>query len=120
MADSSPIDAYLATLPANQREALERLRARVHRLVPGLTETMSYGMPALRHEGGVLLWFAGWKHHCAIYPLTEAFLADKVDELAGFGRTKGSLHFTPEMPLPDALLDAFVRARLDDVEGTTT
>jgi uncharacterized protein YdhG (YjbR/CyaY superfamily) len=119
MADSSPIDAYLGTLPSDQRELLESVRARVHGLVPGLTETMSYGMPAFRHEGGILLWFAGWKRHCAIYPLTDAFLAANTDELASFGRTKGSLHFTPEMPLPDALLDRLVRARLADVEGTT-
>jgi uncharacterized protein YdhG (YjbR/CyaY superfamily) len=118
MAESSPIDGYLAKLPADQHELLEGLRTRVHRLVPDLTETMSYGMPALRHERGVLLWFAGWKHHCAIYPLTDAFLAANIHELEGYGRTKGSLHFTSEMPLPDELLDRLIRARLADVEGT--
>ena len=42
----SRIDAYLATLPADQREALQHLRAQVARLVPEAEETISYGMPA--------------------------------------------------------------------------
>jgi len=52
MADSSPIDTYLATLPADQRAALQRLRAEVARLVPDAVETISYGpLPARWLQG---------------------------------------------------------------------
>ena len=33
-----------------------------------------------------------------------------------FGRTKGSLHFTPEAPIPERLVGELVRARLSDLE----
>jgi len=110
------IDAYLATLPPDQQEALQALRKRIARTVPDAVETISYGMPAFRLGGRGLIWFAGWKAHCSIYPLTDAFLAAHRGELKGFGRTKGSLHFTPEHPLPDELLDRLIRERVADVE----
>jgi uncharacterized protein YdhG (YjbR/CyaY superfamily) len=111
------IDAYLATLPADQRDALQRLRAQITRLIPGAEETISYGMPAFKLDGHAVVWFAGWKHHCTIYPLTDTFLASHADELKGYDRTKGSLHFTPAAPLPEALIESFVRARIGDLAG---
>lgn len=115
--DTSPLDAYLATLPADQREALQRLRAQVTRLVPDAVETISYGMPTFKLDGRALLWMAGWKNHLSIYPLTDTFFAAHEDELKGYGRTKGSLHFTPEAPLPDSLFEELVKRRLADLEA---
>jgi uncharacterized protein YdhG (YjbR/CyaY superfamily) len=113
----SPIDAYLATLPADQRETLQRLRSQIRRQLPEAEETISYGMPAFELKGHAVIWFAGWKRHCSIYPLTETFLAAHLEELKPFRGTKGSLHFTPERPLPEALVEGLVRARLADLEG---
>jgi len=110
------VDAYLTGLPPDQRELLEDLRARVARLVPDAKELISYGMPAFKLHGRFLVSYAGWKRHCSIYPLTDAFLAAHRAALAGFGRTKGSLHFTPAAPVPDALLDELILARVGDLE----
>ena len=116
--DTDPrIDAYLATLPTDQRELLQRLRARIARLLPGADETISYGMPAFALDGRAIVWFAGWKAHCSIYPLTDRFLKAHAQELKGYGRTKGSLHFTPKVPLPDALMERLVLDRLAEVEA---
>jgi len=117
MADAAPIDLYLAALPDAQRAALERLRTQVARLVPDAVETISYGMPTFKLHGRALLWFAGWKAHCSIYPLTDTFLATHADELKGYRRTKGSLHCMPEAPLPEALVEDLVRARVADIGG---
>ena len=115
----SPIDAYLAGLPADQRETLQRIRAELHRLVPDAEESMGYGMPVIKHHGQGVIWFAGWKNHLSIYPLTDAFLAARESELDGYERTKGSLHFTPDAPLPSTLFEELVKARLADLEAGT-
>lgn len=117
VAQDSPIDAYLAGLPQEQRDALQRLRAQIARLVPDAVETMSYGMPTFKLRGRGLVYFAGWKTHCSIYPLTDAFLEAHAAELAGYGRTKGSLHFTPATPLPESLLESLIRERVADLEA---
>jgi len=117
MARDPRIDAYLAALPADQRELLQRLRAQIARLLPGAAETISYGMPAFAIDGRAIVWLAGWKAHCSIYPLTDAFLKAHATELKGYGRTKGSLHFTPKAPLPDGLVERLVLDRLAEVEA---
>lgn len=117
MANDSRIDAYLATLPADQRDTLQHLRAQIARLLPHASETISYGMPAFARDGRAIVWYAGWKKHCTIYPLTDRFLKAHAQELEGYGRTKGSLHFTPQQPLPDALVEQLVTDRLTDVEA---
>lgn len=110
------MDAYLAKLPAPQREALQRLIDQITRVVPDAQETMSYGMPTIKVDGKSLLLFAGWKAHCSIYGLTDAFIAEHADQLVGYDRTKGSLHFTPEAPFPEALVEKMVRARLAELD----
>jgi uncharacterized protein YdhG (YjbR/CyaY superfamily) len=117
MAQDSRVDAYLATLPADQRLLLEDLRARIAQLVPDAVELISYGMPAFKLNGRFLVSYAGWKAHCSIYPLTDSFLKAHADELERFGRTKGSLHFTPERPVPEALVEDLIRGRVADLEG---
>ena len=117
MSSPSPIDAYLAIRPVAQREALQHLRSQIRRLVPDAEETISYGLPAFTLKGRAVVWFAGWKAHCSIYPLTDSFLQAHAAELGTYRRTKGSLHFTPEHPLPDALVERLIWARRADLEG---
>jgi uncharacterized protein YdhG (YjbR/CyaY superfamily) len=112
MAADPRVDAYLAALPPAQHDLLEHLRTVIARVVPDAEETISYGMPAFRRGGRFFLSYAGWKRHCSIYPLTDEFLAEHRAELEGFGRTRGSLHFTPERPLPDRLIQELALAEV--------
>lgn len=106
------VDAYLAALPDDQRRLLEHLRAQVERLAPEAVETISYRLPTFKVDGRLLLSYAAWKGHCSIYPFGGAFDDALAAKLQPFRGSKGSLHFTPRQPFPDALLAAYVRARL--------
>ena len=111
------VDAYLDRLPPAHRKLLQHLREVIARVVPDAEETISYAMPAVRRDGRFFLSYAGWKRHCSLYPMTDSFRAEHVAELEGFGGTKGSVHFTPDRPLPDPMIEALVRARRADVAG---
>lgn len=114
MSDAGAVDAYLDRQQAPQRAALERIRSRLHELIPDAVDAISYGIPCVKVDGRGLLWYAGWKAHCSIYPLTDAFLAAHANELAGYGHGKGTLRFPPDAPLPTELFDALVRERLTE------
>jgi uncharacterized protein YdhG (YjbR/CyaY superfamily) len=115
MSGTAAVDAYLAKLPVEQRDALGRLRAQIRALVPGAEESITYGMPTFKLNGKGLLLYAAWKRHLSVYGLSDRFVAEHADELAGFGGTKGSVHFTPERPFPEALVEKMVRSRLADL-----
>lgn len=117
MNHAADVDSYIAKLPAEQRDALERLRAQIRRLVPDSEESITYGMPTVKVNGKGLLLYAAWKRHLSLYGLSDAFVAAHAGDLAGYGGTKGSVHFTPENPFPEPLVEKMVRSRLADLEG---
>ena len=111
------VDAYLAALPAEQRELLQGLRERVAALAPEAVDTISYAMPAFKLDDRFLLSYAGWKGHCSIYAIHDDLLAKYAEALRDNTRTKGGLHFSKAHPLPDALIDDFVRARVATIKA---
>jgi len=111
------VDAYLTALPSPQRAQLEALRQRVQELLPEASETISYAIPTVKVGTRFLLSYAGWKRHCSIYPMRDDVLARHAAALRGYATTKGSLHFSPAQPLPDAVLEDLVRTRLAELEA---
>jgi uncharacterized protein YdhG (YjbR/CyaY superfamily) len=114
------VDSYLARLPEAQRAQLDAIRRRVAELAPKATETISYGMPAFKLGPSFLLSYAGWKRHSSVYPMHDEVLARHAEALAGYTTTKGSLHFSPAQPLPDAVLVDLVSTRLAELEAGRT
>jgi uncharacterized protein YdhG (YjbR/CyaY superfamily) len=112
MPTPATVDDYLAGLPEPTRAALERLRKTVLATVPDGTETISYQMPAVRAEGRIVVWYAGFKDHLSLFPASEAVLEAAGDAIKPFLSGKGTLRFTVEHPIPAALLRKVVRARL--------
>jgi uncharacterized protein YdhG (YjbR/CyaY superfamily) len=111
MAKPASIDAYLASVPADRRAALERLRAQIHALVPGCEETISYSMPAFRWNGEVIAGFLATKAGCSYYPFSGTTLATVGEALAAYSKTKSAVHFDPEKGLPNALVKKLLAAR---------
>ena len=110
------IDAYLAGLPADQRATLQALRETVAAAAPEATEAISYGLPAFRYRGRVLLWYHAAKAHCSLFP-TVAIIEAHRTELAGFALAKGTVRFTPAHPIPLELVAQIARDRVAQVDA---
>lgn len=111
-------DAYLASLPADQRAALNALRAQIRAAAPEAREVFSYGIPAFRvgaGKGKVLVGYAAMTAHCGFYVFEGDLVARFADRLAGFSTAKGTVRFTPDRPLPEALVRDMVAARLAQI-----
>jgi uncharacterized protein YdhG (YjbR/CyaY superfamily) len=106
------IDDYLATTDEPKRGTLEALRRSVLRVVPDAEQCISYGLPAFRVDGRVVAGFAAFKNHLSYLPHSGDVLADVADDLEGYDRTSGSLHFPVDEPLPDDLVRRLVEAKL--------
>ena len=106
---------YLATLTDEQRAVLGGLRDAILAAAPGAEEHFSYGIPAFRLDGKTLIWFAAWKNHYSLYPMSAATLRDHADELAGYPTSKGTVRFPASRPLPHDLVTKLVRARVAEL-----
>jgi uncharacterized protein YdhG (YjbR/CyaY superfamily) len=105
------IDQYLAQLPEPTRAALQKLRETIRAAAPEATETISYQLAAFRHEG-MLVAFGAAANHCGFYVMSGTVLQGFRDELAEYKTSKGAIRFTPDRPLPVALVKRIVSARI--------
>jgi uncharacterized protein YdhG (YjbR/CyaY superfamily) len=105
------VDEYLARVPQPARSTLNKMRATIRSAVPAeATETISYGMPAFRHNG-VLVWFAAFSNHCSLFP-TASVIAEFKNDLKRYSTSKGTIHFPTDKPLPTTLIKKLVKARV--------
>jgi len=111
------VEEYLAGVPEKPREALERLRCTIREAAPQAAEGMAYGVPAFIVNGKPLVCYAAFKNHCGFYPLDPDLIAAHAAVLGSFTTAKGTIRFTPERPLPGALVREMVRARLAQITG---
>jgi uncharacterized protein YdhG (YjbR/CyaY superfamily) len=117
MSSSTPasIDTYIAAQPDAARAVLEKMRRVIGKAIPEADEAISYGMPAYKLGGRVVVYFAGWKQHTALYPASAQTFAAFKKEVDGYATSKGTLQFPLAQPLPVKLIEAIARYRAAEV-----
>jgi uncharacterized protein YdhG (YjbR/CyaY superfamily) len=106
------IDEYIASFPVETRAVLEEVREAILQAIPGAEEAISYDMPTFSLGGSYVIYFAGWKKHIALYPITQIMAEKLKDELAGYKGTKNSVHFPLNKPMPVDLIAKIVEVKL--------
>ncbi len=110
---TDPIADYLAALPKDQRDALQKLRKQIMVAAPGIEEHFGYGMPAFKYNGHPMLYIGAAKNHCALYGSVPPGMKEA---LKGFTVSKGAIQFTPDKPIPPEVVKAIVRAKANEIE----
>lgn len=101
------VDAYLRSFPEPTRTILEKVRQAIHRAAPDAVETMSYGIPTFNRNSKHLVFFAGWKHHIALYPVPAGDSAFQ-QAIAPYKKARGTLQFPLNKPVPYDLVERTV------------
>jgi uncharacterized protein YdhG (YjbR/CyaY superfamily) len=111
----SQVRSYFAATPPKARAALKRIRAAIRSVASGAEEAFSYRIPAFRLEGRPLVWYAAFKNHCSLYPMTGAIRHKLAAALKGFEVSKGTVRLPLAKPIPVGLVKKLVKARITEM-----
>jgi len=107
------VDEYVAVQPKKVQGILNKLRAAIKSAAPKAEEVISYQMPAYKYNG-MLVFFAAWQSHIGLYPAGRLMAFEK--ELAGYERSKGTIKFPLDKPIPYNLITRIVKFRVKENE----
>src|SRR5687768_205175 len=98
-------DAYIAAAPEDLRPLLMKVRSQLARALPDAEEVIAYKMPGFRIGQSIVAGYAAFSKQCGLY-LAPAAIKAHADDIAAAGlkSTKTGVTFSPNQPIPDALV----------------
>ena len=107
------IEEYIGKFPVGVQKKLIEIRQAIKDEVPEVEEKISYGIPTATLKGKYLIYFAGYKNHVSVYPVTTK-VEKTVKNIDKYRTGKGTLQFSLDKPLPVGLIRNVIKVRLTE------
>ncbi|MEP7363188.1 MAG: DUF1801 domain-containing protein [Acidobacteriota bacterium] len=112
--DYQSVADYIAAQPERVQVALEKVRKAIRKAIPQAEEVISYQIAGYKIGRARVIYFAGWKEHYSLYPLTDPLIAEFQDEFSPGEVKNRTLRFPLERPVPVSLIGRIAKFRADE------
>ncbi len=111
------VRTYLAALPPDARRYLKQIRGIVREFAPDATESFSYRMPGFRLHDRVFLYYAGFRDHVSLFPMTAAIRKANAAALKAYKTSTGPVAFPLDRPTAVVLVNRLIKTRMVEVRA---
>lgn len=116
MHNHADVDAYMQGLAAAGRNALEHLRQHIAVLMPEAEQRLSRGVPFFYYKGKRAVGFRASKGYLSFFIMEGQVLKNMKHDLRNYENSSTVVWFTPDKPLPKALVEKLVKARVTEID----
>ena len=74
-------------------------------------------MPAFKYQKKILIYFAGFKNHCSLFPGSKAVVLKFKKELKNYKTAPGTISFPAAKPLPALLVKKIVKEKIKEIDN---
>ena len=106
------VKEYILQVPSAQRRQFVEFHELILSSVPEGESCISYSMPAVKLHG-IVVYYANWEKHMAIYPMPSA-LKVFASSLSAFVTSKSTIQFPHGKSLPKKLIKDIVKFRVEE------
>lgn len=103
---------YFGSMEPGARKTLQAVRKSILASVKGLEESISYNIPAYKYNGKAVVFIAGFKNHCSLYPVTAEIKKALGDNLKNYTVKGSTIQYPIGKPLPAAIIKKIINERL--------
>ena len=104
------VEQYMESIPPEHRDGFMELHETIIAAAPEAESCMSYSMPAVKRHG-VVVYYACWAKHMALYPMPSALRAF-AERLEAWVTSMSTVRFPHGEPLPKDLIREVVKFRV--------
>ena len=115
--DFKTVDKYIYAFPKNVQKILEEVRQTIKEIIPQAEELISYQIPTFKLNGSYIIYFAGWKNHISLYPVTDEIKEKFKKEISSYKTSKGTIQFPLDKPMPLSLIKKIVKHKVKENAG---
>ncbi len=108
--------AYFAALSPDVRGPLKKLERMVHAAVPRAEQGFTYRMPCVRIEDRPVVWYAGFKRHLSLFPMTAPIVRAHAAALRSYEKSTGTIRFPLDRLPSPALVKKLITTRLGEMQ----
>jgi uncharacterized protein YdhG (YjbR/CyaY superfamily) len=117
MSPASSVQEYLAGAPVSVQATLAAVRQAIRNVLPEADEVISYGIPTFKQDGKAIVGFGYGKAHCSFYAFSDSVFGAEAADLKGYDVSKGTVRWPIGAPVPVALIEKTVSARVAENEA---
>ncbi|HEX6226806.1 MAG TPA: DUF1801 domain-containing protein [Chryseolinea sp.] len=118
MRKSNAIEKYLMGLVLEERNALSELRTQILKIIPGVEERLSRGVPFFYYKGKRVVGFRASKTHLSFFIMEGKVLKELHKEIAGLDYSSTVIRFSAENPIPEKIIAKLVKARIQEIDNS--